>query len=69
MNGLIIKYLVAAQLHAAEIIPLDPELHSFRNIRRVPLMDGSWLECQSEALFGCLHPNTIMYGSREAVVL
>ena len=47
-------YLIATELHAGEIVPLDEELSVLRRLHWAPLMDWRGQVAQNKSIGGCL---------------
>lgn len=46
--------LVPAQLHASQVVPLDPQLHAIWQLAESPSVQGCGENTQAEAAFGTL---------------
>ena len=55
-------HLVAAELHARQVVPLDPELAALWHSRRRPAVDRRGQQAQRKPLLGRLHPSITTIG-------
>ncbi len=55
----IVPYLVAAELHATQVIALDVQLHIIRQARHMPPVNGGRQQPQRVLVGGLLQPEGI----------